>query len=141
MKVILFILFLPITLPYYIIKKLIELFRRKNIELPDDIRQFRIYVAGAQYKNDDGSDRQQYIKKCKPGEELLLVPAPSKYDEYGIQIYRKTGECIGWVPAKYSYEFTTEIERGVNIRAFFHSRIKPNKEYDFYGGRVTIIKY
>lgn len=103
-------------------------------------RSFRIYIAGTQYKNDDGTNRQTFIKRCKVGEELLLVKAPSKYDEYGIQIHRKNGECLGWVPAKYSYEFTIEMERGREIRAFFHSKIKPEKDFNHYGGRVTIIK-
>jgi len=118
---------------------IIELIKTKNIELENG-KGFRIYIAGTQYKNDDGTNRQDFIKNCRAGEELVLVRTPSKYDEYGIQIYRQNGECLGWVPAKFSYEFTTEMDRDRVIKAFFYRKIKPNKNYDYYGGRVMIIK-
>ena len=103
-------------------------------------RNFRIAVAGVAYKNDDRTSRQKIVKKCKAGEELMLVRSPSKYDEYGIQICRRNGSCIGWVPERYSYEFTSEMERGRVIKAYFYGLLKPDKHYDFYGGRVTIVK-
>lgn len=139
MKTLLYIFFFPLILPYLLIKELIKIFGKDKIKSIGG-RDFRIYIAGAQYKNDDGSERQNFIRKCKLGEELLLVKTPSEHDEYGIQIYRRSGECLGWVPAKFSYEFTSEMGRGVSIRAFFHSKINPNKEYNYYSGRITIIK-
>lgn len=139
MKILFYTLFFPFIILYLLTKKLLEIIKQNNIKQMEG-RNFRIYIAGAQYENEDGTDRQTYIKKCGVGEELLLVKSPSKYDETGIKIYRTNGECIGWVPAKYSYEFTSDMERGISIKAFFHSKIKPNNNYNYYGGKVTIIK-
>lgn len=140
MKVFLYIFLSPFYLMYLFFWKLPVLMYR-TIKINQIAgRKFRIYVAGAQYRNDDGTDRQAAIRKCRPGEELFLVKTPSKYDEYGILIYRENGECLGWIPAKYSYEFTSEMERGISIRVFFHSKINPDKEFDYHGGRVTIVK-
>lgn len=139
MQIFLYILFFPFFIIYWLIQwTLISVRISKIKKIPG--KSFRIYIAGTQYKNDDGTDRQSFIKKCRPGEELILVKTPSKYDEYGIQVYRQNGECLGWIPARYSYEFSTEMERGREIRAFFFRKIKPNREFDFYGGRITIIK-
>lgn len=139
MKTLLYILFFPLIWPYLLIRKLLKIFKDEEVQEVKG-RSFRIYIAGTQYTNDDGTDRQAFIKKCKAGEELILIKTPSKYDEYGIQIYRKNGECLGWIPAKYSYEFNTEMDRGIAIKAFFYRKIKPSREYNYYGARITIVK-
>lgn len=139
MKKFLYILFFPFYLVYWFIKSILNIFKNEKAK-HEDGRGFRIYIAGIQYKNDDGTDRQLIIKKCRKGEELLLVRTSSKYDDCGIRICRKNGECLGWVPAKFSYEFTSEMERGIEISAFFHSLIKPERDFNFYGARVTIVK-
>ena len=140
MKILLIIIFLPLYVIFWLLWVLPTFIYRQIKIKGIEGGNFRIYIAGTQYKNDDGTDRQRFIKKCKVGEELILVKTPSKYDDYGIQIYRKNGECLGWVPAKYSYEFATEMERDRIIQAFFYGKIKPERDFNYYSGKVTIIK-
>ena len=60
-------------------------------------RQFVAQVHGINHKNDDGSSRQEIIKRCREGEELILVPEPTnKYDHDAVKICRKNGEQLGY---------------------------------------------
>ncbi len=56
------------------------------------------FVAGVTKNNDDGTDRQKFLKKCKRGEEVTLVRDPAnKYDKNAIKVCKKTGEQLGWI--------------------------------------------
>jgi hypothetical protein len=60
-------------------------------------RQFFAQVHGINHKNEDGSSRQEIIKQCHQGEELMLVPEPTnKYDPDAVKICRKNGEQLGY---------------------------------------------
>jgi len=60
-------------------------------------RIFYAQVHGINHKNDDGSSRQQIIKDCHEGEELVLVPEPDNpVDPDAVKICRKNGEQLGY---------------------------------------------
>jgi hypothetical protein len=57
-------------------------------------------VSGVTFKNDDGSDRQAIITKCRPGEELNLTRDPAdEFDSGAVKVIRGTGDQIGFLPA------------------------------------------
>ena len=45
------------------------------------------YVEGVTYINDDGSSRQEIVRNCKKGDELILLREPSNpYDTSAIKV-------------------------------------------------------
>jgi len=100
-------------------------------------------VAGVTFPNDDGSERQAIIRRCKPGEYLTLRHEPdNEYSEFAIQVLRENGEQLGHAPEYLAQGICQEIEegytaigviknvtggtrdkptRGVNFLAVFHS--------------------
>ncbi|MEQ1903462.1 MAG: HIRAN domain-containing protein [Pirellulaceae bacterium] len=87
----------------------------RNLRLRHDFGK----VAGVTFPNDDGSERQDIIKRCKPGEQLIL--RHDKYNEYSevaIQVLRTNGEQLGHVPEYLADSLFMEIENGYNIAAF-----------------------
>jgi HIRAN domain-containing protein len=62
-------------------------------------RIFRSAVAGESFRNDDGSSRQEILRRCRIGEEILLVPEPdSPHDSVAVKVQRRNGEQIGYLP-------------------------------------------
>ena len=60
-------------------------------------RVFFAQVHGIYHKNYDGSSRQAIIRRCRTGEELLLVPEPTnRYDSDAVKICRNNGEQVGY---------------------------------------------
>jgi len=60
-------------------------------------RVFFTQVHGILHKNSDGSSRQQIIRQCQPGEELVLVPEPTNaYDANAVKICRQNGQQLGY---------------------------------------------
>jgi hypothetical protein len=41
-----------------------------------ELRDFHTKVAGVTQQNDDGTDRQAVIRRCRRGERVDLVPEP-----------------------------------------------------------------
>jgi hypothetical protein len=61
------------------------------------LREFFTQVHGINHKNDDGSSRQEIIRRCREGEEVQLVPEPTnRYDANAVKICRLNGEQLGY---------------------------------------------
>ncbi len=70
---------------------------RKTPEKGGKGRHFFSQVHGITHKNDDGSRRQQVIRGCRVGEELVLVPEPdNRFDPGAVKICRKNGQQLGY---------------------------------------------
>ena len=60
-------------------------------------RTFYTQVHCILHKNADGGSRQQAIRQCQQGEELVLVPEPTNaYDANAVKVCRKNGQQIGY---------------------------------------------
>lgn len=148
-------------------KRLIEKERekeeRKQIREEEYARRMRLRhsfakVAGVTFPNDDGSERQNIIKRCKPGEQLILRhDAYNEYSMFATQVLRINGEQIGHAPEYLAERICNEIEdgykvvgvladvtggtwskptRGVNIAVFFVAQDVTNEEFQQYADGV-----
>jgi hypothetical protein len=58
-------------------------------------------VAGVSHCNDDGSSRQDTVKKCHPGERLVWHFEPgNRFDPNAIGLFRLNGAQLGHVTAR-----------------------------------------
>lgn len=63
-------------------------------------QKFRTAIVGVTYKNDDGTDRQTFVKKLKVGDMLNLVREPSSpHDRHAIAVHNQSGDQLGYLPA------------------------------------------
>jgi hypothetical protein len=78
---------------------------------PETGRTFRSAVAGESYRNGDGSSRQEILRRCRTGEEILLVPEPDNpHDSDAVKVQRHNGEQIGYLPR--GHRLADEIAAG-----------------------------
>jgi len=70
-------------------------------------------VAGVTFPNDDGSERQAIIRRCKEGEYLTLRHEPDNhYSDFAIQVLRESGEQLGHAPEYLAERICQEDEAG-----------------------------
>jgi hypothetical protein len=75
-------------------------------------------VAGVTFENDNGSDRQQILKKCKLGEKLLLIHSPIEGHPNAVKVCREsTNEQIGHLNAKVAEEIAPLLKRKIKVTA------------------------
>lgn len=68
-------------------------------------------VAGVTQKNDDGSDRQKILKKCRAGEKVNLIRDPENpHDKNAIKVCRESGEQLGWINKDVAENFAVAID-------------------------------
>ena len=78
----------------------------------------RTKVYGVSFLNEDGSSRQEYIRKyCRRGQKLLLLPEPeNEHDPNAVGVWLITGGeplQIGYLDKR----LASELERGQNYHA------------------------
>ena len=79
-------------------------------------------VAGVTFPNDDGSERQAIIRRCKSGERLILRHEPdNEYSEFAIQVLRENGEQLGHAPEYLAERICQEFESGYQAVGFLKS--------------------
>ena len=62
-------------------------------------RVFYKHVFEINLKNPDGTSRQEIIRRCNRGEELLLVPEPdNRHGPDAVKVCRKNEQQIGYLP-------------------------------------------
>lgn len=59
---------------------------------------FHTKVAGVSFRNDDGTSRQAFLKRCKPGDELELVwDEGNPYDANATKVITLDGLQLGYL--------------------------------------------
>jgi hypothetical protein len=76
-------------------------------------------IAGVSFNNDDGSSRQQIIRKfCKEGDQLTLKREPN--NPYGrgnaIAVHLPTGPQLGYIEHGLSRDLAPKIDVGTRLR-------------------------
>ncbi len=70
------------------------------------------HVAGESYRNDDGSDRQVLIPRCRVGDLLVLEHEPDNpHDINAIRVLRQNGR-IGYLEREFAGEVVSRSAKG-----------------------------
>jgi hypothetical protein len=115
-------------------------------------------VAGVTFQNDDGSERQSILKRCRPGEQLILRHDPDNaYSICAVQVLRTNGEQLGHAPGYLGERICEELEdgywvlgvlaevtggtrdkptRGANFAVFFMAQDVSRDEVEQYANNV-----
>ena len=73
-------------------------------------------VAGVSFANDNGSERQEIIRRCRPGEQLIFRhDAYNQYSIFATQILRTNGEQLGHAPEYLAEQIVDEIQDGYAV--------------------------
>ncbi|GEM_PF-2412672 len=80
-------------------------------------RSFELGVAGESFDNDDGSSRQEILRRCTLGEPIYLIHQPHPQDKNAVKVCRANGEQIGWIRKEQSSEFANILKRGDPVDA------------------------
>ena len=76
------------------------------------MRHFFAHVAGESFRNDDGTDRQAIIARCRVGDWLFLVPEPDNaHDDNAIRVLTESGQQIGYVERGMAARLAGDVER------------------------------
>lgn len=80
-------------------------------------------VAGVSFPNEDGTSRQRILRKCSPGESLLLIRDPkNEYDCYAVKVckrswFRRSPRQIGFLCAWLAETIAPLMDSGVPVQA------------------------
>jgi len=87
--------------------------------MPKDeaLKPFFTKVAGVISKNNDGTSRQEILKRCKKGERLTLLHQPIIQDKNAVRVCRENGEQIGWLNEILAAEIAPRLDKGSRIDA------------------------
>lgn len=77
------------------------------------LRHFFSKIVGVTHQNGDGSDRQQLIRRCRPGCMLgLSRERANRYSENAVAVLRESGEQLGYLPDETAAEIVEALEDG-----------------------------
>lgn len=72
------------------------------------VRDFNSKVVGVTFGNDDGTSRQEIIKACNPGDDLILKPVPTTEYPDAIGVFTKSGKQLGHINAELAAELKSD---------------------------------
>jgi hypothetical protein len=82
------------------------------------MRHFFANIVGESFRNEDGSDRQAIIPRCRVGELLTLEHEPDNpHDINAIRVLRQTGEQIGYLERDFAGEVVSRTVKGWGFHA------------------------
>ena len=67
-------------------------------------RDFYSKVVGVTFGNEDGTSRQEIIRSCKEGDDLILKPVPTKEYPEAIGVFTNSGKQLGHITAELARE-------------------------------------
>ena len=106
-----------------------------------EISHFHTKVAGVTHENDDGSDRQRIVKRCRIGEELLLEhDSQNRYDPTATRVCRVNGQQIGFLSSELAAQLVEHSERGRRYSAFISDLTGGTRSKPIRGVNMLIIE-
>jgi hypothetical protein len=96
-------------------------------------------VAGESHRNDDGSDRQAIILRCRVGEMIVLEHEPDNpHDINAVRLLRQSGEQIGYLEREFAGQVVSRSAKGVMFHAAIAGIGRPRRSAP-YGVALLII--
>jgi hypothetical protein len=117
---------------------------QKRLRAEDRARAMRLRhafskVAGVTFPNDDGSERQQIIGRCSPGEQLVLQHDPhNKYSSVAIRVLRINGEQLGHAPEYMAERIVENIEDGCHVLGVLSDVTGGTREHPTLGANFAV---
>lgn len=106
----------------------------KNLNDENNIRSFSLKVSGVTFKNDDGTDRQELLKKLSKEQDLKLIPY--KYlDKDAIYVETLNDKILGNIPAKYTSDILKKMNNNTITKVIVKDVDKflnENNKYIYY---------
>lgn len=97
-------------------------------------------VAGVSYFNNNGTDRQSVLAKCKPGEQLILKHDPAnEHSECAIEVRRTTGQQLGFVPEWLAQEIRATTDSGYRVLAVLKEITESDDEDSYLGANFLVL--
>lgn len=73
---------------------------------------FSLPVVGVQYHNEDGSSRQEELRRCEPGEPIWLERQPDNpHDRNAIAVFSDRRVQVGYIAARHACWLASKIDR------------------------------
>ncbi|HEV8071772.1 MAG TPA: HIRAN domain-containing protein [Planctomycetaceae bacterium] len=95
-----------------------------------------VKVAGVEFGNDDGSDRQQILRGCQQSMRVVLRRAPEgSRDPTGVDLFVQNGQQIGHLSAEVTAEIAPLLDSG---RTTFDAEIWSVDEFTASDGRKLL---
>ncbi len=102
------------------------------------LEDFHSKVVGVTFNNDDGTSRQNIIKSCKVGDDIILKPVPTKEYPDAIGVFNNCGQQLGHLKAELAAEIKNKY--GYNPMSVSISNITGGGDKS-YGCNLHIIIY
>lgn len=82
------------------------------------MNDFSLAAVGCWYDNDDGTSRQEELRRCEPGEIIDLVREPNNpHDPHAVAIVSVRGIGVGYLRSERAQWIASKIDRGYDVRA------------------------
>ena len=96
-------------------------------------------VAGVCFENDDGTHRQDILKKCEKGMRVNLIPEPDNpYDENAVKVVlENTSEQLGYLNRYQAPDIIEKIKYGAQVVGII--RQITGKDQDLLGCNLQLI--
>lgn len=102
-QIVLLVIFYPVGIVYLIVWLCKR--NKQPATVPRSVvRDFNTKVVGVTFGNDDGTSRQDIIKTCKPGDDIIFKPVPTVEYPDAIGVFNKNGKQLGHINAELAAE-------------------------------------
>lgn len=101
-QIVLLVIFYPVGIVYFIVWLCKRNKKSDAVSVVPSravVRDFNTKVVGVTFGNDDGSSRQEIIKACKPGDDIIFKPVPTAEYPDAIGVFNKKGQQLGHLGA------------------------------------------
>ena len=108
------------------------------------VHQFYSKVVGVTFNNDDGSNRQAIIRKCKEGEQLTLWwDQANQHSSHAVGVFRQNGKQLGHLPDDTAAGVVLEMQAGWNFLAYAQEKTggDPRHGKRNVGMNLVILRY
>lgn len=143
-QIALLVIFYPVGIVYLIVWLIKHFTKKNNVPKIDPsklniVRDFHSKVVGVTFNNDNGTSRQEIIRNCKIGEDVIFKPTPTEKYPDAIGVFNTQGEQLGNLNADLAAELKRKYP--LNPMSVTISNITGGGEDYNYGCNLHIIIY
>jgi hypothetical protein len=102
---------------------------------------YPIPLSGESFKNDDGSSRQNELKRCRAGERVILERQPNNpHDSNAIFVRSSRGVGIGFIGKDYNSWIAERMDKQTGVSAQIKS-LSPSGPRKLIGCVLTLATF